>query len=139
MRWRGGGEGGGGGGRARAVWSRYQIIVRPSGTQIEEQNCQIRKHVVMQQWNEIDRRQETERGGGGGGRRWSYCYLSDSAAVLQGEGGGAPTERSKLAPNFDATQQDDPSKYPVDAPCLVWASNIQFSVVSPLAQSYSEK
>ena len=69
------------GGHAGTVWSRYQIIVRPSGTQIGEQNCQIRKHVVMQQWNEIDRRQETEGGGGGGrGRRWSYCYLSDSAA-----------------------------------------------------------
>ena len=35
-------------------------IMRVERSQIERHNCQIRKHVVMQQWNEIDRRQETD-------------------------------------------------------------------------------
>ena len=80
------GDGGREGGRREGLASHYQIIVgeQLSSTQIEKHNCQIRKHVVMQQWNEIDRRQETERGGEEGG--WSYCYLSDSSAEsAQGE------------------------------------------------------
>ena len=120
MRWRSGGEGGGGGhaGTVWTVWSRYQIIARPSGTQIGEQNCQIRKHVVMQQWNEIDRRQETERGEEADAAGLTVtCQTAQQS--LTGRERGASIENSKRAPNFDATQQDHPSKYPVDAPCFV--------------------
>ena len=72
----------------------------------------------MQQWNEIDRRQETE-GGEEGDAAGLTVTCQTAQQSLTGRGRGAPTESSKRAPNFDATQQDDPSKYPVDAPCFV--------------------
>ena len=109
------------GGHAGTVWSRYQIIVRPSGTQIGEQNCQIRKHVVMQQWNEIDRRQETEREGRRRTRTPLVLLLPvrQRSRVLQGEGGELPSRALSglqilMPPNKTILQ-----KYPVDAPCFV--------------------
>ena len=101
--------------RRRPLSKRYQIIVRPSGTQIGEQNCQIRKHVVMQQWNEIDRRQETE--GGEEREEGDAAGLTVTCQTAQQSLTGR--ERgSKRAPNFDATQQDHPSKIPCRCPLL---------------------